>query len=155
MIMIFKSETMTYVNSKKEYTPLQVLDTTEKSLKKFNAESEGYEEVEFKLFTDESGEDFICTLAKCHHACTHLKYSAENYPERLQKMLNDGTLAEYLIGIENSTEKAIDRQVDKWEHSDKEYLVAKELGDIRTQAGLTNNFIAMAKEVIYPSMIYR
>ena len=153
--MILTGETNAYIKSKKEYTPMYILDTAEKSLKKFNEDTEEYEEVVFTLFTDEeTGEEYSCHLKDCKHACKHVDYSVDYYPKRLQEYLDNGTLVDYLIHKEKAVSQTIDRQVEKWKESDKEYQTAKLLGDIQKQAQLENGLIFMAKEAVYPAMVY-
>lgn len=53
-------------------------------------------------------------------------FSADKYPNRLRRLVNDGTITSYLDDLESSVTDAIDRQVQLWKESHKEYLTAVE-----------------------------
>lgn len=61
---------------------------------------------------------------------------------------------DYLDELETRAIEAVDRQVELWKKSDKEYLSSILSGDEMKQVRLTNCFRNMAKEIIYDSIIY-
>lgn len=84
----------------------------------------------------------------------HLCWLADNHAERIQRRLDDGSLYLYLRRLDNRACAVVDRQVEKWQETDKEYLLAKETGDFLREVGLMNNMIARAEEIMYPCIIY-
>ena len=84
----------------------------------------------------------------------HLHYSADKYPDRLRRLVNDGTIISYLDDLESSVTYAIDRQVQLWKESDKEYLTAVECGDVQTAEKLENCLVLMAREIVFECMVY-
>ena len=44
----------------------------------------------------------------------HLHYSAEYRPDRLRKLVNDGTILGYLTELDRSVTEILERQVEKW-----------------------------------------
>lgn len=86
--------------------------------------------------------------------CYRIRYTIETYPERFQKLLDKGEIYSYLDELEIRAIDAVQRQLELWIPSSKEYQIAVEKGDIVKQAGLLNAWEAMAREIIYDCMIY-
>ena len=84
----------------------------------------------------------------------HISFSASKYPDRLRKLVNNGQIIVYLDDLEQKVADAIDRQVQLWKESDKEYLLAVENGDIQTAAQLENCLLFMARESVFDCMVY-
>ena len=84
----------------------------------------------------------------------HISFSASKYPDRLRKLVNNGQIIAYLDDLEQKVADAIDRQVQLWKESDKEYLLAVENGDIQTAAQLENCLLFMAREAVFDCMVY-
>ena len=84
----------------------------------------------------------------------HISFSASKYPDRLRKLVNNGQIIVYLDDLEQKAADGIDRQVQLWKESDKEYLLAVERGDIHTAAQLENCLLFMAREVVFDCMVY-
>ena len=84
----------------------------------------------------------------------HISFSASKYPDRLRKLVNNGQIIVYLDDLEQKVADAIDRQVQLWKESDKEYLLAVENGDIKTAAQLENCLLFMAREAVFDCMVY-
>lgn len=76
------------------------------------------------------------TAFSSDHIKYHLHYSAEYYPARLKKLINDGTILSYLTELDRSVTEAVERQVEKWKTTDKEYLEVVEFGDFPKAHGL-------------------
>lgn len=146
--MIIKSEKMGYDKQKKQYVPLYQLDTE-------NAVVAVFDENARKYFTDKVFGTVTNIIAfHTDYAQKHINYVMKNSPERLQRKVNEGAIIDYLSSIENRAFEAVENQVDKWKESDKEYQLAVIEGDLLKAAGLENNLIARAKELIYPTIIY-
>ena len=84
----------------------------------------------------------------------HISFSANKYPDRFRKLVNSGQIIVYLDDLEQKVADAIDRQVQLWKESDKEYLLAVENGDIQTAAQLENCLLFMAREAVFDCMVY-
>ena len=84
----------------------------------------------------------------------HISFSASKYPDRLRKLVNNGQIIVYLDDLEQKVADAIDRQVQLWKESDKEYLLAVENGDIQTASQLENCLLFMARESVFDCMVY-
>ena len=84
----------------------------------------------------------------------HISFSASKYSDRLRKLVNNGQIIVYLDDLEQKVADAIDRQVQLWKESDKEYLLAVENGDIKTAAQLENCLLFMAREAVFECMVY-
>lgn len=66
----------------------------------------------------------------------HVHYSENHCPNRLQRLINDGSIISYLDDLETSVNNALNRQVQIWKELDKEYQTAVLLGDTRSRKGL-------------------
>ncbi|MCH5201401.1 MAG: TnpV protein [Oscillospiraceae bacterium] len=84
----------------------------------------------------------------------HVHYVAAKHPERFQKLVDDGTILDYLNDLEERAVDAVERQVERWKQNDKEYQLAVMNGDTMKQLGLLNNMSYMAREIIFDCMIY-
>ena len=87
------------------------------------------------------------------YVADHLRYSVNYNPQRLQRLVDNGKIIEYLDDIETSASKAVDRQVELWKSDSKEYKLAVVNGDTLKQVGLLNSLEAMAKEIVYKNII--
>lgn len=84
----------------------------------------------------------------------HLDYLFEHDPDRIQRYLDNGKLYKYLLDIHVTAVLTVDRQMEKWKKTDREYLIAKEKRDIIEKARILNNMQARAEEIMYPCVIY-
>lgn len=84
----------------------------------------------------------------------HLNYVSEKHPDRLRRLVNEGTIIAYLDDLEQRVSATIDRQVELWKHTDEEYLNAVTSGDVKKQIGLKNCFVGMAREIVFECMVY-
>lgn len=94
------------------------------------------------------------TAFSSEHIKYHLHYSAEYRLTRLKKLVNDGTILSYLTDLDRSVTEAVERQIEKWETTDEEYLEAVEVGDFPKAHGLENMLRLCAKESVYADMVY-
>ena len=135
---IYKSKLTAYDSRKNKDVPIWRLDTTKATVTYFDTVT----------YTTES---------KTYHTDYvryHLSFSASHYPDRLSKLVNEGTIEQYLDDLERRVGDAIDRQVSLWKKDDKEYQTAVLSGDIQKAAGLENCLVYMAREVIFECMVY-
>lgn len=137
--MVFKSEKRFYDKSAQKYTlPLWTFDTELHQVTVVNEKTGKVKKYDFYSI----------------YARYHVDYVMKSQPERLEKLVNEGKIYDYLADIEEKTREAIDRQVEKWQQNDRDYKLAVKSGDSLKQARLTNTFEAMARELIFPEMIY-
>lgn len=134
----YKSKQTAYCPKKKKNVPLWQLDTNTLTVTWFDAET---------CTTDNKA---YCS----DYVKYHLSYSANHQPDRLRRLVNDGSIISYLDDLERKVGEAIDRQVELWKESDKEYQAAVECGDIQKAAGLENCLVYMAREAIFECMVY-
>ena len=134
--MIIRSEQMIYDGER--YTePACVLDT---ALSKITVINPNTLESKVTQFHTESVQD-------------HLRYVADYHPERLQKLVDEGTIIEYLDKLETQAREAVERQVAKWKKSDKEYQAAVLAGDTGKAFRLENGLKVMAMDTIRDTII--
>lgn len=134
----YKSEQTAYDLRKKKYVPIWRLDTATATVTHFNT-------------------DTLTTESKTYHTDYmryHLSFSAIHYPDRLRKLVNEGKIEQYLDDLEQRVGDAIDRQVDIWKQSDKEYQSAVLSGNLQKAAGFENCLVYMAREVVFECMVY-
>lgn len=134
----YKSEQVAYSPLKKKYVPLWKLDTNTVTVTYFNADTLTEERKTYHT-------DFIRY---------HLQYSNSKHPDRMRKLVNDGTIIEYLDDLETIVTAAINRQVERWKANDKEYQLAVLDGDTEKAEGIENCLLLMAKESVFECMVY-
>lgn len=84
----------------------------------------------------------------------HIHYSESKCSNRLRKFVNKGTIISYLDDLEATVNKALERQVQLWKDTDREYQTAVAMEDTEKQIGLENCFLYMARESVFECMIY-
>ena len=135
---IFKSN-QTAINPKtNKPVPIWKLDTSSMTVTHFNPDTLT---AEHKTYCT----DFIKY---------HVHYSESHCPDRLRKLVNDGSIISYLDDLENRVNDTLNRQVQLWKNSDREYQTAVAVGDTEKQTGLENCFYYMARESVFECMVY-
>lgn len=107
-----------------------------------------------KVTVTENGDRQKITKFFTDYARYHLRYVAEINSERLQRLVDEGKIIDYLNDLEDRCFEATDRQVELWKENDKEYKVAAMNDDIVKMGGILNNLTAMAKEQVMNTMVY-
>lgn len=133
--MIIRSKDKIYVNGKNN--PVWILDTDALTVTHNTPDAEP-----------------SVTIFSSDHIKYHLHYSAEYRPARLIKLVNDGTILNYLTKLDHSVTESIERQVGMMLENDTEYLRAVEVGDFSKAQGLENMLRLCAREPIYAAMVY-
>lgn len=136
--MLMDSSVMVYDNGEKSYVPKWRYDTDRNILHYYNERIGAYRT---RTMIDK-------------YIIDHMRYLSVNYPERIQKLLDSDNLYRYLIRKSRQAQSVVDRQVEIWQETDKEYRTAIETGDFKREIGLLNNLIARAEEIMYPGVIY-
>lgn len=135
---IYKSN-QTIINPKtNKPVPIWKLDTTNMTVTHFNPDTLT---AEHKTYCT----DFIKY---------HVHYSESHCPERLRKLINNGSIISYLDDLETRVNDALNRQVQLWKKTDNYYQTVLLDGDEKEAIGLENCFLSMARELIFESMIY-
>lgn len=133
------SKIMIFDQKEKIYKPKWVLDINDMcSLLYFNERKAEYRKVNF--------------FSKYINA--HVKYLYNNNEARLQELLDSGKIYLYLNRLDRKAKDTVYSQIEKWEKTDKEYQLAKAVGDIKREVGLYNNLMARAEEIMYQSIIF-
>ena len=133
--MIIRSRDKVQVNGKNK--PVWVLDTDTLTVTHNTPDSEP-----------------SVTTFSSDHIKYHLHYSAEYRPDKVKRLVNDGTILDYLIELDRAVTEAIERQVEKWKAADREYLEAVAVGDFNRADGLENMLRLCEKDPIYAAMVY-
>ena len=111
------------------------------------------EQYDMYCYNEKKQEYHIVSLYNKYLLC-HLDYLLKNNQDRIQRYLNKGKLYKYLKEVDRRARQCVDQQVERLQHTNQEWLTAHEKGDIFTEIGLTNNFIAQAEEIINSTIIY-
>lgn len=136
---MMNSKIMIFDQNEKIYKPKWVLNINDMCiLLYFNEKKAEYKKVNFisKYIND------------------HIKYLYNNNEAWLQELLDNGKLYLYLNRLERKANHTVHSQIEKWLQTDKEYRLAKAVGDIKREVGLYNNLKACAEEIMYQSIIY-
>ena len=135
---IFKSKHKAYNPKKNKSVPIWKLDTSALTVTYFNPDN--------------------CTEERktYHSDCIkyHLHYSADKYPDRLRRLVNEGRIIQYLDDMELKVGEAITRQVELWKQTDSCYQKAVLSNDAEKMLGLENSFVYMAREAVFECMVY-
>ena len=134
----YTSEQTAYNPLKKKYVPLWKLDTNTVTVTHFDSDTHTEESKTYNT-------DFIRY---------HLHFSDSHCPDRLRRLVNEGSIELYLDDMELKVSEAITPQVELWKQTDSCYQKALLSGDAEKMLGLENCFISMARESVFESMIY-
>ncbi len=134
----YKSEQTAYSQLKKKCVPLWRLDTNTMTVTLFNADTQTEESKTYHT-------DFIRY---------HLHFSDSHCPDRLRRLVNEGSIVQYLDDMEWKVSGAISRQVELWKQTDSCYQKAALSGDAEKMLGLENCFVGMAREAVFECMVY-
>lgn len=137
--MIFKSEKRFYDEKQQKYTlPLCSFDTDAICVTTVDVRTG-------KVREDNFYSEYIRR---------HVPHVLKHQPERFQELVNKGKIYDYLLDIETKAKDAVDRQVEKWKANDRDYQLAVKNGDVVKQVRIVNSLEHMAKEAVFPAMIY-
>ena len=84
----------------------------------------------------------------------HLHYSEEENPERLQRLVDNGEIFQYLSDLDNRVFDALDSQEELLKANSREFQEAHEKGDIVTECAIGNLLQQQARESVFEAMIY-
>lgn len=84
----------------------------------------------------------------------HLHHVEENFPERLQKLVDKGEIYKYLDELDIKVTDAVNRQTELLMQVNREYQIANEIGDLYTVGAIGNMLRMQAQKAVYDTMIY-
>ena len=84
----------------------------------------------------------------------HLHYLEDEAPHKLQRLVDNGEIYQYLSDLDTKVFDAVDRQEELLKANDKELQSANERGDIVTAAAIANAYHAQARDMVFAVMIY-
>lgn len=84
----------------------------------------------------------------------HLHYVEENNPERLQKLVDNGEIYQYLSELDNKVFDALDSQEELLKTNSPEYQLALDKGDLNAVGAIGNALQMQARESVFEAMIY-
>ena len=134
----YKSEQTAYSLLKKKSGPQWRLDTNTVTVTHFNADTETEESKTYHT-------DFIRY---------HLHFSDSHCPDRLRRLVNEGSIMQYIDDMERKVSDAISRQVELWKQTDSCYQKTVLADDADKMLGLENCFVYMAREAVFECMVY-
>ncbi len=88
------------------------------------------------------------------HLKYHIHFSAEKNPDRLQKLVDEGKIIEYLEEIDIKIRDAVMDQAEKLMNEDMEYRAAVESGNLVEVGRIGNMYTEKAREIVYSAMVY-
>ena len=88
------------------------------------------------------------------HIAYHLEYAETYYPERLQKLVDEGEIYRYLDDLDTKVTDAVNKQTEIWIKEDKAYQIALDKGDLYEVNRIANMHKEDAKEVVYNARLY-
>ncbi len=96
-----------------------------------------------------------CSDKACFGLVTSSRnYTCEHYPERLQKLVENGDILTYLEEFDIKVTDAICDQTDLLMENNKEYQIAVETGNLVEVGSIGNMLRENAKEIVYEDMVY-
>ena len=84
----------------------------------------------------------------------HLHYVEENNPERLQRLVDNGKIYQYLSELDNKVFEALDSQEELLKANSPEYQLALDKGDLNAVGAIGNALQQQARESVFEAMIY-
>lgn len=130
--MIFKSEKM--LNG----APVWAVDTDTQTVTHINPKTGETERYAFH--TD--------------HIRYHLHFVEEEYPERLQSLVDEGEIYKYLDELDIKVTDAVNDQAELLMQNNKDYLIALETGNLYKVGSIGNMLRMQAQKMFFDAMIY-
>ncbi len=84
----------------------------------------------------------------------HLHHVEENFPERLQKLVNEGEIYKYLDELDIKVTDAVNRQTELLMQSSRAYQIANEIGDLYTVGAIGNMLRMQARDSVFKAMVH-
>ncbi len=84
----------------------------------------------------------------------HLHHVEENFPERLQNLVDVGEIYKYLDELDIKVADAVKRQTELLMQSSREYQIANEIGDLYKVGAIGNILQMQARDSVFKAMVY-
>lgn len=84
----------------------------------------------------------------------HLHHVEEFFPERLQKLVDEGEIYKYLDELDIKVTDAVNRQEELLKQSSMEFQIANEIGDLYKVGAIGNMLHEQAKDSTFKAMVY-
>lgn len=84
----------------------------------------------------------------------HLHHVEELFPERLQKLVDEGKIYKYLDELDIKVTDAVNRQTELLMQSSREYQIANEIGDLYKVGSIGNMLQMQARDSVFKAMVY-
>lgn len=84
----------------------------------------------------------------------HLHYVEDEAPQRLQRLVDNGEIYQYLSDLDTRVFEAIDSQEELLKANSREYKTALEKGDLNAVGAIGNGLEHQARESVFEAMIY-
>ena len=84
----------------------------------------------------------------------HLYHVEENFPERLQKLVDEGEIYKYLDELDIKVTDAVNRQTELLMQVNREYQIANEIGDLYKVGSIGNMLQMQARDSVFKAMVY-
>ena len=75
-------------------------------------------------------------------------------PDRLQKLVDDGEIYQYLSELDTKVFDAVDSQEELLKANSAEYQLALDKGDLNAVGAIGNALQQQAREIVFEAMIY-
>lgn len=135
--MIFKSKELVTVPERGEM-PLWAIDTDTQTVTHIHPRT--FETEEHKFFRD--------------YIRYHLHYVEDTNPDRLQRLVDDGEIYQYLSELDTKVFDAVDSQEELLKANSAEYQLALDKGDLNAVGAIGNALQQQAREIVFEAMIY-
>lgn len=84
----------------------------------------------------------------------HFNYLAETNPDRIQNLIDEDRILEYIDDFDDRCFEAVDKQVELFKKSDRKYKIAAANDNIVEMGATLNNLTAIARQMIMNTMVY-
>lgn len=84
----------------------------------------------------------------------HLHHVEEFFPDRLQKLVEDGEIYKYLDELDIKVTDAVTRQEELLKKSNMEFQIANEIGDLYKVGAIGNMLQMQARDSVFKAMVY-
>ena len=88
------------------------------------------------------------------HIRYHLHYCEEYYPERLQRLVDNGEIYNYLHDLDIKVIDAVCEQAELLMKNNRDWQIANEIGDLYKVGAIGNACREQAKESVFAAMVY-
>lgn len=84
----------------------------------------------------------------------YLHHIEEHYPERLQKLVDEGEIYRHLDELDTKVTDAVNRQTDLLIQGSEDYKIANEIGNLDRVGAIGNMLRMQAQRAVFDAMIY-